>query len=339
MVNLLIDRRGQPQLGLITNPVSDVNYLDFDYRTPMDKPLPNWRKKLGFNQFQFIGLMDADFIVGIAVVDLKLVSNLFVYVYDIQRKKLVEKSIIHPGALFTSMATTPDGGRSSFRGPGYQAYIEIDLQQRLRKVDLHIGRDIHVSASLQEGQHYEPLRVCSQAGYGRWVYTQKGAGLPVNGTIRWGDIEHGLKPQTASGSYDWSGGFMRRETSWNWACFSGLLADGRRVGLNLAAGVNETGITENAFWLDGKMIKLDMANFVFDRYQPEKKWRVSTTDSCLELTFTPQGKRQEKLDVIVLASNFKQMFGHFSGTYRHKDGEIIRLIDVPGFMEDHYAKW
>lgn len=87
------------------------------------------------------------------------------------------------------------------------------------------------------------------------------------------------------------------------------------------------------------MIKLEMANFVFDRYQPEKPWRVTTTDGRLDLSFEPAGKREEKLDVWLLASNFKQMFGHFSGTFTDDSGRISTIERVPGFMEDHYAKW
>ncbi len=132
---------------------------------------------------------------------------------------------------------------------------------------------------------------------------------------------------------------MRRETSWNWACLSGFLDDGRRVGLNLAAGVNETGVTENAFWLDGEMIKLDMANFEFERYQPEKPWRVTSSDGRLDLTFHPEGKRAEKINALFMASNFKQMFGLFNGIFIDNKGLKIHLKNIPGFMEDHYAKW
>lgn len=212
-MNKLITRLGQPVFGLISTPVSEVNYLDFDYRTPMDKVLPAWRKRVGFNQFQFIGLMDDRTIAGIAIVDLKLVSNLFVYVYDIESQSLYEKSIIHPGGLLTRLATTPDKGKSTFSGPGYSAIFEVDEARRVRHVALNIGKHIEIDASLHDVSDFEPLRVCSQAGYGRWVFTQKGAGLAASGKIKWNGFERQLDSAKASGSYDWSCGFMRRETS------------------------------------------------------------------------------------------------------------------------------
>jgi hypothetical protein len=107
----------------------------------------------------------------------------------------------------------------------------------------------------------------------------------------------------------------------------------------LAAGVNETGVTENCLWVDGVLTKLNMAIFEFDRYKPDNLWKVRTTDGLLELTFQPRGRREEKINAVVIASNFKQVFGHFSGWMIDSTGEKIAIDKVPGFMEDHYAKW
>lgn len=41
-----------------------------------------------------------------------------------------------------------------------------------------------------------------------------------------------------------------------------------RVGLNLSCGVNETSFTENCYWLDGELLKVDSVRFDFDRDQP-----------------------------------------------------------------------
>jgi len=335
----LIQDSTNPIFGEITQPVSEVNYLDCDFRTPMDKPVEGVRKRMSFNQFQFIGIMNEEIIAGIAIVDLKLISNVFVYVYDLKTGVLFEKSILQPFAIATTIEAKPDTGKSSFRQFGDRVDITTNEEGSERYLQVSLGRNVSLDVTVFQPADFNPLRVCSKAGYNGWVYTQKVAGLAAKGTIRCNDKQYLLTPENTSASSDWSCGFMRRETAWNWASFSGKLPDGRRVGLNLAAGVNETGVTENCLWVDGALTKLNMAVFEFDRYQPEKPWKVRTTDGLLELTFQPAGKREEKINAWVIASNFKQMFGHFSGWMIDSAGEKILLDHIPGFMEDHYAKW
>ena len=335
----LVQDNASPVFGEIPQPVSEVNYWDFDFRTPMDKPVNGIRKRMAFNQFQFVGLMNEDIIAGIAIVDLKLISNVFVYVYDLKTGELFEKSVLQPLAVATKIEEKPDTGSSRFKQFGDSVEITTNADGSERYLNVSLGRDVSMDVTVFQPTEFSPLRICSKAGYNGWVFTQKTAGLAAEGSIRLNGRNYVMTSQNSSASTDWSCGFMRRETAWNWACFSGLLKDGRRVGLNLAAGVNETGVTENCLWLDGALTKLNMAVFEFDRYQPEKQWRVKTTDGLLELTFQPLGKREEKIDAIILASNFKQMFGHFSGWMIDAKGEKIVLDNIPGFMEDHYAKW
>lgn len=335
----LVQADGQPIFGEIAQPVAEVNYLECDFRTPMDKPVKGIRKKMSFNQFQFIGVMNDDIIAGIAIVDLKLISNVFVYVYDFKTGELFEKSILQPLSVATSIEAKPDAGSSYFKQFGDRLDIICKGEGGERKIQVSLGHNVSIDISIFQPSQFKPLRVCSKAGYNGWVYTQKAAGLTAEGSISCGNAKYILTQQETSASLDWSCGFMRRETAWNWACFSGKLADGRRVGLNLAAGVNETGVTENCLWVDGSMTKLNMAVFEFDRYQPEKQWLVKTTDGLLELVFQPVGKREEKINAWVIASNFKQVFGHFTGWMIDSAGEKTELNNIPGFMEDHYAKW
>ncbi|ARU55276.1 multipass membrane protein [Oleiphilus messinensis] len=328
---------GEPSFGRFSQPVGEINYLDYSYHSVMDKPLSNWRKRLKFNQFQFVGMMNPELVCGVAIVDLKYVSNAFVYLYDFKRKKLTECSFLSPLALGTSMPLTPDAGAASYQKSGCQFAMIADVESGQRQIAVQADQ-IKIQAILYPGRGYQPLRVCSRAGYNGWSYTQKAAGMPVEGEIRLGDDVYRLSPDTAFGSSDWSAGYMRRETSWNWACLSGLTETGEKVGLNLAAGVNETGVTENGLWLNGRLIDLGLATFEFQRKDPMRTWRISTTDGNLDLIFEPEGVRKEKIDMWLVASNFKQMFGRYSGEVK-SGRKSYRLNGVPGFAEDHFARW
>jgi hypothetical protein len=337
VIKQLITKDGKVSLGWLQEPVEEINYLDYSLRSVMDERLPLWRKKMRFNQFQFVGLMCPEIICGIAIVDLKLVSNAFLYVYDFESGKLRQKSLLQPLGYATSIGLRPDSNEALF----VQGKNRLQLSTGpggLTEIDVTIGNEVSIQASIQAEKSFSPLRVCSKAGYDGWVYTQKSAGLRASGTVVWDDLKVELEPGTAFGSSDWTAGYMRKDTFWNWACLAGQDDKGRMVGLNLAAGVNETGVTENGLWVNNKFQKLDLAVFDYDRQAPEKEWSVSTSDGRVQLKFVPQGVRQEKINVFVIASNFKQMFGKFYGTVKC-GRELVKVDGVPGFVEDHYARW
>jgi len=334
----LINAQGVPRFGVIDQPVGRVNYLDFDLRNAMDKPRNQLSKHLGFNQFQFVGLTGPDFIGGVAIVNLKLVGNAFAYVYDFNTKRLEEFSYLVPGALGVNIPTTPDEGDSHLRRGRTRFSIDAHAAVRSRDVRVQVPGRLEVLSQMRESPGFKPLRVCARAGYNGWVYTQKAAGLAVSGHISSPRRRFELDARCRA-SYDWSCGFMRRETAWNWSSLSLCLPDGRSLGLNLAAGVNETGVTENALWLDSRLSRLDLAQFEFNRYQPDMPWRIRTADQRVDLEFQPLGARSEKMNVLLLATNFRQFFGYYRGVIIGPDGERIELEQAPGVAEDHYAKW
>lgn len=330
----LIDNRGQLQDGVFAEPVDDINYLDYDLRTVMDRPRLRLARRWRFNQFQFISAVGADWLFGLAIVDLKLVSSAFFYLFDFKTGEMKEQSLIQPLARHTRIDSQPETGSATFRKG--DTHIQIDAEANRRRLTLVAPDGVQVGLDL--AQDNDPLRMASRAGYNGWVFTRKSAGLPVTGEVHWADTSRSCNAATF-GSIDWSCGFMRRETAWNWACLSGQLVDGRTLGLNLAAGVNETGVTENALWLNGRCLKLDMARFEFDRYNPDACWQVTTTCGRVALKFRPAGVRKERLNAWVLASNFRQYVGTFDGVIYDANNASIPIEGLRGLVEDHFARW
>lgn len=335
----LVNPKGQIQFGYYDD-VERINYLDYDLRSVLDKPRSQLYKRFKFNQFQFISLTCPDLIVGIAIVDLKIAANAFVYLYNPKTQDFEEFSFIQPLARKTFIGLAPNANTAYFdKG---DCHIRFAAHQGKRQVEVKIGQKLHISASIDEGDRGYPLQVCSRAGYDGWVFTQKAQALEVAGHVQWqrqGETHrYELAQLNALASVDWSAGYMRRETFWNWASLACHLKDGRRLGFNLAAGVNETGVSENALWLDGKRHKVDMVLFEFDRFDKAGGWRLRSNDGQLDLRFTPAGTRCEKQNKILVVSNFTQFFGTFSGTIKLAD-ETIELDQAWGFTEDHYAKW
>ncbi len=338
MLERLINAKGQPAFGYHPEGVDTINYLDFDLRSVMDRPLGRWVRKLKFNQFQFIGVTCPNLIVGMAIVDLQLVSNFFIYLFQPETGKFEEFSFIQPFARRTCMSLQPNAGKSEFRTGRALAQVEILEQPKRRQVQVELDSQLQIKMEIDEATDNQPMSLCTRAGYQGWVFTQKNNARPCRGFIRWNDRQFDLAAIQALASVDWSAGCMRRETFWNWASLSCRLPDGRPLGINLAAGVNETGFNENTVWLDGKYQLLPAINFQFDRYNSTASWQIKSLDNSLELDFIPKGTRAERRHFGILATNFRQYFGQFSGRLVF-DSEEIELQDHWGFCEDHYAKW
>ncbi|KPH93694.1 hypothetical protein AMS58_15825 [Pseudoalteromonas porphyrae] len=337
----LINQHGQAHFGIFPDGVDNINYMDFDLRSAMGKPSNTLFKKLRFNQFQFISFTSGQLIIGLAIVDLKIASNCFVYIYDPNTQEFDEYSFINLFSLNTCIDPTPNTGQATFQKGRNSVVIQTTNDPRIRNVKVDLKSGLKINANIDESANYNSLAVCVRAGFTGFHFTQKSAALPCDGTVKWRGRLFDLQTHNSLASVDWSAGYMRRETFWNWGSLACILTDGRRLGLNLSAGVIETGFTENALWLDGTLYKIDMVDFQFERYGNAKatsKWRLRSNDGIINLTFEPAGKRQDKTNLLIIASNFTQHFGRYYGEIILPD-EVITLNGEWGFTEDHYAKW
>ena len=331
----LINTDGQVNLGFFENSPTTINFEDFDLRNNMDNPITGLRKKMGFNQFQFIGLTGDDFILGVAIVSLKWVSNCFIYIYQPSTKTFKEYSWLKPLSMGIKTNNQPNNGTWSFKSG--KNHVSIHAENGKRTLDLKVGSELSVNVELDEHNEYQPLPVCCRAGYNGWVFTQKSTALDFTGEIKWqGKI---IDSSDMLASVDWSCGYMRRETFWLWGSLSCKTEDGTKIGFNLAAGVNETSHTENGLWINNKLIKLDRAEFIFNRKNRQDTWQVVTSDGHINLRFEPEGERKEKVNAGLIASNFTQLFGRFYGTIKDESGKEHLIDGATGFCEDHYAKW
>lgn len=52
----LIGPDGQPQYGYFQTPIREINYQDFDYTTPNDRPARLWQKYFHLKQLLFVGV-------------------------------------------------------------------------------------------------------------------------------------------------------------------------------------------------------------------------------------------------------------------------------------------
>jgi hypothetical protein len=292
--------------------------------------IPKLLKNILLNQFHFVGITGPDFIIGLAIVDLKYLTNGFFYIYDRKNNTIYEtKKLSLPKK--GSIKPSPEKSFSKFNAGNLQ--IEIN-HNKIKAKGNGISIDIELDLT-----NISPLRVCTKSGYRGWAFTQKTTPINLSGEITLNKKRFLISSPSYMGLIDWTIGFMRHETFWNWAAITSTLDNKKSFGMNLSCGVNETGFTENAFWLDKKITKVDTINFIFDNQNLYKKWHISSNDKKVNLSFYPENHRSEKTSLFFIASNFTQLVGTFEGSLKTDDGEIIKINNCPGWAEDHFAKW
>ncbi len=333
----LIQANGQPHFGIFPQAVGEVNYRDFDFRSPMGRPLGALAKWRRFHQFQYFGLISDQLIGGCALANLSLAGIGFVYLFHPASGRMIERQFKLPLGIGSQFSQHPNNGNCELRSGKNLLRLENHGSEKRLLVELDDGTRISAQFN-EQAPAFQPMCLNTPTATNGWVYAQKVAGVRCEGSVQSALGTFDLASIDAFAHHDWSAGYMRPETFWNWACLSGQAGE-QRVGLNLSCGVNETSFTENCFWLDGELIKVDTVRFLYDRDNEMAPWRIQSFDGQVDLHFEARGLHKERLNLGFIASNFKQIFGQFRGELRPHGRPSIAIEGLWGFVEDQYVKW
>jgi len=336
----LIGDDGNVRIGIFAEPIGEVNYRDYVPTDPFGRPLGRLRRHLAFNQFEFLGALCEQLVFGCAIADVKYAGTVFAYAYEPAAKRFREFSFRRPLGSGIRFAQRPEDGTSAFGAGGNVVEMIASAGPRRRRLRVELAAGLAIDAVFdEEDPPQQPMRICTPVMSTGWVFARKTAGQRVSGTLRLGERRFDLAAIGARGHHDWSAGYMRRQTFWNWGCLAGQLADGRVVGMNVSCGVNETSFTESCWWLDGRLHKVDSVRFEYDRRDVMKPWRMTSCDGRVELAFRPEARHEEHLNAFIVASDFHQLIGRYDGSLTTADGERLTVANLLGYAEHHYAKW
>jgi len=329
----LIDAEGRALYGQFDGIPESLGVKQFVYFDEMDKRASWLKKHFDYKQFQFVSIITPRYIIGVAIAGIRYVGSSFCYLYDVEKNQLTEIKSLKPFSIGYKMAPSPKFGSTNITFSKNRIEFTMHDGQWQLSID---SADIQAKLSLTPPALSMPMSMCTPTGYSGWTYTQKHNALSVHGKLIIKDEPQPL--QLALASYDYSAGFMHRETSWRWASINAQLPQGT-LGLNLAAGVNETGNSENVMWINGERHFLGPVNFEFNRRISPDYWKINTLDGRVNLTFRALNCRKEKINLGFLKSNFRQNIGYFNGDIIDANGVRYHLSNHLGLTEDHFAKW
>ena len=286
----------------------------------------------------YTAISAGDVFIGAAIIKLGYASSAFVFAFDrASGRMLADVSLLGP-AFFASVNGAPrEGASSSFSSPLQRASISWQRAGGEGAFSLAVrAGDVVLDASLSAEGAPPPIGAIANLGKKGLVNaTEKGALLAVTGSAtiagRRISLDGGL------GGYDYTHGYLPRQTAWRWAFLLGRAESGERVGLNLVQGF--VGEPECALWIDGELYPLAEGRFTFDAQTPMEPWRVCTADESVDLRFEPGAIHQEHKNLGVITSRFIQPVGCFSGTIRIPGRAPLTLARVLGVVEDQDVLW
>jgi len=216
-------------------------------------------------------------------------------------------------------------------------FISMEKGVKIIKTDiLHFGRrslrgelvlsEPVVSESLATNQHWRNEKCAFR-------YAQCSPWYSVEGVVQLGSTEIVFTKGNGWGILDWNRGARPRSDIRYWAAGCGVSGD-RHIGI--CAGyswADSSAGTENGFFVDGKLHKLDAVTFHIPPVNWLAPWRFTSNDSRLEMTFSPHQERIERGGLFFHHSTRRQVYGFFSGKALLDDGSLIEFQNITGFAE------
>ncbi|TFW21337.1 DUF2804 domain-containing protein [Duganella callida] len=320
----LLGADGQPLFGRYAGQVGRIDWSQLA-RPYMRGAL--WRR-FHHKRWHYVALCTEQIFAAVAIVDLGWTSTAFAYAFDRGDGDMLANFSQDGLPLVSARLADDAGGTSSFKKG--QTHIAVDANGD-GSYQLTLRCD-YLEIDAVFGPPAAPLLLAAgPIARGSVHATQKSSAMPLSGELR--TYREAFKLDGGIASFDYSNGLLARDTEWRWAS-----AHSMELGFNLQAGY--FGGNENALWLDGDIVPLAPAHFLYDKKDALSQWHIFTEDDMLDLTFTPEGARRDNRKMLVAASRYLQPVGTFSGWVRGAPDQPKRMVtQLMGVTEDHYSRW
>ena len=155
----------------------------------------------------------------------------------------------------------------------------------------------------------------------------------VEGVIQFGSSEIVFTRGNGWGIFDWNRGARPPSDIRYWAAACGP-CDDRQIGFSAGhSWADSSPGTENGFFVDGKLHKLDKITFHIPPSNWLSPWRFTSNDNRLEMVFTPHQDRIDRRRLLFHNFTRRQIIGFFSGRAILDDGSQIEFQKITGFAE------
>lgn len=158
-----------------------------------------------------------------------------------------------------------------------------------------------------------------------WYYAE--------GVIQFGSTEIVFTKTKAWGIFIWERGVRPRADTHFWAGGCGI-NDNRQISFSVGYGsADSSNGTENVFFFEGRLYKLDQVTFLISPNDWLKPWHFTSSDNRLEMEFKPYNEISEYNQIFFHIEKRRRVFGSFSGKIILDDGSERDFRNITGIAE------
>ena len=267
-------------------------------------------------------LLHPDWYSSLIIQDAQYLASSEIYAFDRRAGALHQHAANSRGGSL-AMPVRLAGGHCSFQRRGYR--LEYDFAagpgRHTLRFDIAATRSAPAfqgELELDAGHASAPLSVSSRLPGGR-LYTHK-AIFPAEGVLRVGSQEIVFDGTRDLAIIDEHKSMLPYRTTWLWGTFALRTAVGI-TGANVVDRPEEPGQEEEScLWTPGACEPLADIEFQKQGGGLGAPWHIFSRDGRLDVTFEPEGRKQVRHQLGVVAIDYFQLFGHYRGTLRGANG-------------------
>jgi len=236
-----------------------------------------------------------------------------------------------PSDLLHAKVTYSAGGfRLGYAFGDDEVSIAIDIDAT------HLAPAVRGRLSLDVRHASRPL-VVSALLPGGAMYTNKII-YPASGTISCGGRPYVFDPTRDFAILDEHKSHLPYRTEWTWGTFA-MAVPGGIAGANMGLRESAPGHEEEScIWTPAGVEPLSDLTFTqLATDDPLSRWQIRSLDGRVDVAFTPEGHKDDNLNLAVAKLDYSQWFGHYDGLLRGAD-QTWRLDHVPGVCEHMLAR-
>jgi hypothetical protein len=209
---------------------------------------------------------------------------------------------------------------------------------RIIKIDIPLlshGVSLRGEIVLAEPEGAQPF--LTHSGWHReksaFRYSRTSPWYFVEGVMQLGNQDIVFTRGNAFGVFDWDRGCRPKMDVQYRARGCGMFKK-KQISFALGYSTADTGAaTENAFFIDGKLHKLNYVTFQISPKNWLLPWQFTSAGGKIEMTFHPILFETVRNRIFLHSIGLLQFFGYYSGKFLQDDGQFFTFKNITGFAE------
>jgi hypothetical protein len=264
--------------------------------------------------------------------------SILITALSIREKRVFTKIINISGSLFMLPQNSESGSIRVQEAESSVHFIVMPKGSRIIKIDVQrFDREntLRGELVLTAPRNSQPLVTTLPwtKEKGRFQHIHSAPWYHVEGVMQFENKDIIFSSNMAWGIFLWRRILRPRQDIHFWAAGCGKSGD-KQIGFSLGYGsVDASRATENAFFVNGKLYKLEHVTFKISPASWTRPWAFTSNDNRLLMTFKPTETDVQRFASILHSASIRRIYGVFSGKIRLDDGHLIEFHNITGIAE------